>query len=258
MLRRVLITLALCVLAVAPAGAAIGRTALGVGAGTIGGASITLTSGGNVTVGQGSTIVVFIEYDVSVGLLSGISWSGQAFTQSGVPGSNVVDALGTSLLECWTLTNANAGTGAITADATTATPVAQWRATFVEVTGASTSGSVDKYTENSGASASPTSNSPGVRGQANEMIVGCVAWGTGAISGTWSSSFTAGQSSAGTGFAIEDSYLKATSASPGLAAAKTGATNTNWAAVVVTIKEAAATSSAHQRSFSGRSRVRIR
>ena len=237
---------------------AIGRTPLGTNAGVLGGTSITL--GSSIAVGQGSTLVVFVEYDQNVAPFDGIKWNGASMTNQSSAGAGVGPS--GAVLECWTLTNATGGTGSIVADATTAGAIAQWAATFVEVTGATTSNSVDKYVEINGTSTAPSVTiSPG-RQQANEMILGCVAWDIESVTGTWTT-FAAGQPKVGTGFAINDSYLSVTTASGNKAAGKTGCTNADWGAVAISIKEAAASSTApsRQRSIGGvpaRSRTRRR
>ena len=255
--RRIVLALTFLSLWAAAAGAEIGRTALGTGSGLLGGASITL--GSNIAVGQGSTLVVFIEYDASVGLIAGISWNGAALIVNGTQGAVSIGASG-AVFECWTLSNATAGTGDIVVNATGASPVTQWRATFTEITGAlATSGSVDKFGDfASGTGPSPTSSGTGLRSQAKEMLLGCVALDTGTHSGTWQSGFTGGQVSEGGGYSLEDSYLSVASTGT-LSARKTGSPNVDWGALVVSIRQAAdTTATVYQRSISGRHRVRRR
>lgn len=209
---------------------AFGRTALGTGTGT--NSSGTFTAKAGVTIRGGSTLVVFIHYDPTNQILDGVSFGATGMTQVGA-----AQADGSALFntDCWVLQNCAGGTADVTITSALAIPT--WEAVIVEVTGAAAS-SLDKNNSAGGTSASPSSGASGTTSQANELVLGCVGWSSATVAGTWSNSFTAGQqASAAAGTSIESSYRFVT-AIGSYTAAKTGATNTNWAALVVTFKAA--------------------
>lgn len=212
----------------------IGRAPLGTSSGTNSGTTLTLLSG--VTLATGDTLVVFIANDVGVGSnIQTMTWNGNAMTFDNSVATIAIGA-STGWLDAFYLQNATAGTGNIVLDLTVTGALSSWQAFATRITAVAAS-SKDRSNASTGTSASPTSTATAATRVVNELLVGCVAWANNAISGSWSNSFTAGQSSAAAnGFCIEEGFLVVL-AKAAYTAAKTGATNTDWAAGIITFKE---------------------
>lgn len=213
----------------------IGRVALGTASGTASGASITLLT--NVALAAGDGLLLFIAYDPTPSsAISTITWNGNPMT---VDGTIVNTVLGGSagILDCFVLENAPAGSGSIVVDLSVTGALAAWAAFATRITNANAT-LKDRAKTNGGTSASPSSTATLATLHNNELLVGAVAWANAAISGSWSNNFTAGQSASdGAGFSIEEGF-RIVSAKATYTAAKSGATNTDWAAGIFTCREA--------------------
>lgn len=209
----------------------IGRMPLGTGSGTNSGTSFTALA--NAQIGGGETLVVFIAAESNGQLFTAITWNGNALTISPQSPAFSGGAADIQLVMAY-LQNCPSGSGPITV--TVDSSLAWWASVASRITLAAAS-SIDRTKTGSGSDASPTTGASAATTATNEILIGCIAWKTAAISGAWSNSFTAGQSASGTTGCLEEGFRIVTSKAA-YTAAKTGATNVDWAAALLTFKQA--------------------
>jgi hypothetical protein len=202
---------------------------LGKANGVSTGAAATLVP--YLSVGKGSTLVVCMTTDAINGDPDSLSFAGTALTQRATTSVGLSGGI-----YVYSLANVAVGPGALTINAATATNIPEWAITLYEIDNA-TSNPFDKKANAAGTSTTPSSGATVATSQAKETVIGCVAWNTSSISGNWSGGFVAGQSSLGANFSIEDALLRVT-ATGAQTAAKTGAANVAWGAIVATFRTA--------------------
>lgn len=213
----------------------LSRVAVGTTGGTSSGASITLFPG--VALGSGNALAVFI-LNQPGGVSSNIAtmtWNGQPMT---AVGNITTIAVGSSafFLDAFVIDNATAGSGDVVLDLSVTGALDAWRAFATKIVGQGAV-SQDRSKSSGGTSASPTSTATLATLASEELLIGCIAWAAAAISGAWSNSFIAGQSASdAAAISIEEGF-RAVSAKGTYTAAKTGATNTDWAAGIVTFRQ---------------------
>ena len=269
-MRRVLLALALCALVADPSWADIGRTARGTISHANAGAFYeTLT--GSITVGAGSTLVVFLAYEMGQNSeslpfpIDGLSWNGAAMARSvsspWYPGGGLL--FGGFAHECWTLQNATAGTGTLVATCNSTfnqAPVGNFAGTIVEVTGAAAASyDVSAFNANGIIQSSTEITSPTTT-QANETVLASEAVYIGAGTGSWSNTFSTGQAASIGQLNTDDAYVFTTEINPYVTGRHLTAPSF-YSAMIATFKQADSgntTATVYQRSISGRHRVRRR
>ena len=200
---------------------------------------------GPITVAAGEALCVALIYeptdDGSGGWIGvdGVALNGVSLVLEGSPAWTP----GTmSTLEIFTLNNCAAGTHTLDLDCTSASGLngIQNIAAIVTTIPDALSTSRDKNHFGAGNNASPTSGNTPTTTAANEELLGFIAQ-DGAVDGTWSNSFTNGQSvTNGRGYTISEGY-KSVTAKGAYAAAKTGGATRFWGAGIVTVKVSALT-----------------
>lgn len=223
---------------------AISYTAKGTTSGVLYSASTPMFS--SVAVSAGSTLVVAINYNNAVAGPDSVQWNG--YTLTFIDGNDTAD----HSLVIYYVENVLAGTGDVIVDLSTASQWSDFCATLIEIKGGAALNILDVYHSAMGTSTTPSSGATTTTAQAAEIALGFIGCGFTAFDpvGTWSNSYTTGQNVTTTGrvSTINDGY-KVLAATGAQTAAKNGWPNTNWVAVVVTFKEAAAAATGNRASL---------
>ena len=206
----------------------IDRVARGTSSGTGSDGSGAYQIAPVVAVGTtGSTLVVCFAYSNGINGVNAMSWRGLNLTRQIARGS-------TTSLECWTLENASSGSGPLVIDDTPGN-VLPWEFFCDEFTNAAVA-SVDKTAGALGTSTTPSSGNTPITSQTNEYLVGAISKPNSGITGTWDGGFAQGQTVINLTRSLEEGFL-AVSTAAAYAAAKTGAANTAWIDVLITLRE---------------------
>ena len=196
------------------------------------GTGITFASG--VSVEAGSTLVVFLRYDITTGdiALNSVTWNG-----------HVMPGFGSDRSRIYYLMNAPAGTGDIVGDDSSNGLVDSWQGIVTEYSGVPVS-SIDVAKMAFEAGTTPSTGASVATAVANEMVVGCIGWNRPTVSGVWSGGYNAGEKveDADTSNAIEEAYL-VLSTTGAQTLAKTGCDSALWGASIITLKRAAVATS---------------
>ena len=180
------------------------------------------------TVGTtGSTLIVVLVNNETIGAISGMTWNGSPMTE-------IVPVFGPEYtMHYFAISNASAGTGSIVVDDSLGA-VSHWTLFATEISGAAAA-SVDKTRGLSGTSTAPSSGTTSATTQAKEILVGAVWRKDPAVSGSFTASFQAGQTTGDGAVSMEECYLSVTSTGT-YAAAKVGAVSSPWLAAIATFK----------------------
>jgi hypothetical protein len=201
----------------------LSRTAKGTISSNANSLTTTLTS---VPLNAGDRLIVAAVAN-STGI-SSLTWGGTNLTQD----SAFIQ--GTLHAEVWSLYTAAGGTGDIVLTTSSKNHDRAFSATAV--TGLQNP-AIDWSAAAGGSSTTPSSGATGTTNVANEYLYGAIG-SAASLGGTWSNSFTDGQS-AGIGAAWINEGYKTVSATGAYTAAKTGTASTTWAANIATYKAAA-------------------